>query len=45
MTGVPSDRVVIDVEGEFDSRNIKQKNDVIRLLFYIDANNLVAANY
>ena len=42
MTGVPSDRVVIDVEGEFDSRNMTEKR-CDRLLFYIDANNLVAA--
>ena len=42
MTGIPSDRVVIDVEGEFDSRNITEKR-CDRLLFYIDGNNLVAA--
>ena len=42
MTGIPSDRVVIDVEGEFDSRNMTEKR-CDRLLFYIDGNNLVAA--
>lgn len=44
MTNVPSDRVIIDVEREFDSRNITQKR-CDRLLFFIDTddNNLVAA--
>ena len=42
MTGIPSERVVIDVEGEFDSRNKTEKR-CDRLLFYIDGNNLVAA--
>ena len=42
MTGVPSDRVVIDVEREFDSRNMTQKR-CDRLLFYAAGNNLVAS--
>ena len=42
MTGIPPERVVIDVEGEFDSRNMTEKR-CDRLLFYIEANNLVAA--
>ncbi len=42
MTGIPSERVVIDVEGEFDSRNITEKRSD-RLLFYIAGNNLVVA--
>ena len=42
MTGIPSERVVIDVEREFDSRNRTEKR-CDRLLFYIDGNNLVAA--
>ena len=44
MTGIPSERVVIDVEGEFDSRNMTEKR-CDRLLFFIDTveNNLVAA--
>ena len=44
MTGIPSERVVIDVEREFDSRNRTEKR-CDRLLFFIDAaeNNLVAA--
>ena len=44
MTGIPSERVVIDVEREFDSRNITEKR-CDRLLFFIDTvgNNLVAA--
>ena len=44
MTGIPSERVVIDVECEFDSQNrIEKRCD--RLLFFIDniENNLVAA--
>ena len=44
MTGIPSERVVIDVEREFDSQNrIEKRCD--RLLFFIDniENNLVAA--
>ncbi len=44
MTGIPSERVVIDVEREFDSRNRTEKR-CDRLLFFIDTagNNLVAA--
>ena len=44
MTGIPTDRVVIHVEREFDSRNITEKR-CDRLLFFIDniENNLVAA--
>lgn len=44
MTGIPPDRVVINVEREFDSRNIKEKR-CDRLLFFIDTveNSLVAA--
>ncbi|MYE88052.1 hypothetical protein F4X33_03550 [Candidatus Poribacteria bacterium] len=44
MTGIPPDRVVIDVEREFDSRNITEKR-CDRLLFFIDTaeNSLVAA--
>ena len=42
MTGIPSERVVIHVEHEFDSRNRTEKQ-CDRLLFYIDGNNLVAA--
>ena len=44
MTGIPSERVVIDVEREFDSRNMTEKR-CDRLLFFIDniENNLVAA--
>ncbi len=44
MTDIPSHRVVIDVEREFDSRNITEKR-CDRLLFFIDIteNNLVAA--
>ena len=44
MTGIPPERVVIDVEREFDSRNRTEKR-CDRLLFFIDAaeNNLVAA--
>ena len=42
MTGIPSDRVVIDVEREFDLRSKTEKR-CDRLLFYIDGNNLVAA--
>ena len=44
MTGIPSERVVIDVEREFDSRNRTEKR-CDRLLFFIDSaeNNLVAA--
>ena len=44
MTDVPSDRVIIDVEHEFDSRSIREKR-CDRLLFFIDTddNNLVAA--
>ena len=42
MTGIPSERVVIDVEREFDSHNRTEKR-CDRLLFYIDGNNLVAA--
>ena len=44
MTNVPSDRVVIDVEREFDSRNMREKR-CDRLLYFIDTddNNLVAA--
>ena len=42
MTGIPSERVVIDVEREFESRNITEKR-CDRLLFYITGNNLVAA--
>lgn len=43
-TGIPSERVVIDVEREFDSRNRTEKR-CDRLLFFIDTldNNLVAA--
>ena len=44
MANLPSDRVVIDVEREFDSQNrIEKRCD--RLLFFIDniENNLVAA--
>ena len=44
MTDVPSDRVIIDVEHEFDSRKMTEKR-CDRLLFFIDTddNNLVAA--
>ena len=44
MTGLPSERVVIDVEREFDSRNRTEKR-CDHLLFFIDTtgNNLVAA--
>ena len=42
MTNIPSDRVVIHVEREFDSRNMPEKR-CDRLLFYIDGNNLAAA--
>ena len=42
MTGIPSERVVIDVEREFDSRNKTEKR-CDRLLFYVDGSNLVAA--
>ena len=44
MTGIPSERVVIDVEREFDSRNRTEKR-CDRLLFFIDniENNLVVA--
>lgn len=44
MTGIPSERVVIHVEREFDSRNVTEKR-CDRLLFFIDTddNNLVAA--
>ena len=42
MNSIPSDRVVIDVEREFDSHNITEKR-CDRLLFYLDGNNLVAA--
>ena len=44
MTGIPPERVVIDVEREFDSRNRTEKR-CDRLLFFIDTaeNNLVAA--
>ena len=42
LTGIPLSRVVIDVEREFDSRNMTVKR-CDRLLFYIDGNNLVAA--
>ena len=44
MIGIPSERVVIHVEREFDSRNMTEKR-CDRLLFFIDSveNNLVAA--
>ena len=44
MTGIPPERVVIDAEGEFDSRNRTEKR-CDRLLFFIDTaeNKLVAA--
>ena len=44
MTGIPSERVVIHVEREFDSRNMTEKR-CDRLLFFIETaeNNLVAA--
>ena len=44
MTGIPSERVVIDVEREFDSRNRTEKR-CDRLIFFIDTaeNKLVAA--
>ena len=44
MNSIPTDRVVIHVEREFDSRNITEKR-CDRLLFFIDTagNNLVAA--
>ena len=42
MIGIPSERVVIDVEREFDSRNMTQKR-CDRLLFYAAGNNLVAS--
>ena len=44
MTNVPSDRVIINVEHEFDSRKMTEKR-CDRLLFFIDTddNNLVAA--
>lgn len=44
MTDVPSDRIIIDVEREFDSRNMREKR-CDRLLFFINTveNNLVAA--
>ena len=44
MTGIPSERVVIQVESEFDLRNMTEKR-CDRLLFFIDTagNNLVAA--
>ena len=42
MTGIPPERVVIDVEGEFDSHNRTEKR-CDRLLFYIAGNNLVVA--
>ena len=42
MTGIPSNRVVIHVEHEFNSRNITEKR-CDRLLFYTAGNNLVAA--
>ena len=44
MANLPSDRVVIDVEREFDSRNITKKR-CDRLLFFIEIaeSNLVAA--
>ena len=42
MTGIPPERVVIDIEREFDSRNMTEKR-CDRLLFYIDGNKLVAA--
>ena len=44
MADVPSNRVIIDVEREFDSRNMTAKR-CDRLLFFIDTddNNLVAA--
>ena len=44
MTDVPSPRVVIDVEREFDSRKMDDKR-CDRLLFYVNPaeNNLVAA--
>ncbi len=43
MTNLPSDRVIIDVEREFDSRSIREKR-CDRLLFFINTaeNNLVA---
>ena len=44
MNSIPTDRVVIHVKREFDSRNITEKR-CDRLLFFIDTagNNLVAA--
>ncbi len=44
MDGIPPERVVIDVEDEFDSRKMTEKR-CDRLLFFIDTddNNLVAA--
>ena len=42
MSNISSDRVVIDVERAFDSRNITEKRCDC-LLLYIDENNLVAA--
>ena len=44
MTGIPSERVVIHIEREFDARNMTEKR-CDRLLFFIDSveNNLVAA--
>lgn len=44
MTDIPSERVVIDVEREFDSRKMTEKR-CDRLLFFIETadNNLVAA--
>ena len=42
MTGIPSERVVIHIEREFDARNMTEKR-CDRLLFYITGNNLVAA--
>ena len=44
MTGIPSERVVIHVEREFDLHNMTEKR-CDRLLFYFDTtdNNLVAA--
>ena len=41
MTGIPSERVVIQVESEFDVRNMTEKR-CDRLLFYVEGSNLVA---
>lgn len=42
MTDIPFHRIVINIEREFDSRNMTEKR-CDRLLFYTSGNNIVAA--